>query len=429
MNDEKQTGQLNFNPKKDRGSSEVWGSEINTKRFDGATKVGYVFPELPFQNIGFQLSYSNHDQNSYFGLRNYDIRQESIYSSLSFNSIIGDTRNKFKTGLSFTYDDYKEMVTKNNFDRKEKSIGVFFEYAYDNTENFSLTAGIRIDKHNILKTFITPRLHLRYVPWQKGVLRASIGRGKRSASIFAENQQLFASSRKIKIKNEGGNVYGLHPESAWNYGISFLQGFRLLERKGDITFDFYQTNFVNKVAVDWETPQEVSFYNVNENSIANSFQVEINYEPIKHFNIRTAYKYFDVFTHYVSGNLSKPLQPKHRFFANIGVESNRKDNGSQWKFDVTYNFMGRQRLPNTNNLLANFSEGYSLLNTQITKIFSENFEVYAGGENITNYKQNNPILGVGNPFGANFDSTITYAPIFGSGFYVGFRFKINNKKQ
>lgn len=429
MKDEKQTGQLNFNPKTDKKTTKNWGSEINTKRFDINGKLGYVFPELPFQNMGLQLAYSNHNQQSYFGIRDYNIQQKSVYSSFIFNSIISDTRHKFKTGISFTYDNYKEPVETNNFDREENSVGAFFEYGYDNTENFSATAGIRADYHNLLGAFITPRLHLRYVPWEKAVLRASIGRGKRSANIFAENQQLFTSSRKINIHNTNGKIYGLHPEIAWNYGISFLQGFNLFDKKGDITFDFYQTNFDNQVVIDWENPQEISFYNLKGKSIANSFQVEVNYEPIKRFNIRTAYKYFDITTNYISGNLSKPLQAKHRFFTNISLQTNKKENGSNWKFDATYNFIGKQRLPNTKGnplayQLADFSKGYSLLNMQITKVFSKKFELYLGGENITNYKQNKPILGVENPFGANFDSTIIYAPIFGKEFYTGFRFKI-----
>ncbi|WP_299711985.1 TonB-dependent receptor [uncultured Tenacibaculum sp.] len=430
LNDRKQTGQTGFDPDVNKGSNTIWGSEIKTKRFDFSGKLGYVFPELPFQSMGLQLAYSNHDQDSYFGLRDYNIKHQSVYSNFIFNSIIGDTRNKFKTGISFTYDDYEELVETTDFSRDENSLGVFFEYAYDNSEDFSLTAGVRLDTHNLLGTFLTPRLHLRYVPWNRGVLRASIGSGKRSANIFAENQQLFASSRQINIINGGGNIYGLDPEKAWNYGVSFLQGFRLFERKGDITFDFYQTNFENQVVVDWENPQQISFYNLDGKSIANSFQVEVNYSPLKKFNFRTAYKYFDVSTDYISGNLSKPIQPQHRFFMNVSYETAKSNRGGLWRFDTTYNFIGKQRLPNTssnpvNLQLPEYSKGYSLLNAQITKVFSDKFEVYAGGENITNLKQVNPILGSDDPFGANFDSTIVYAPIFGSTFYTGFRFKIN----
>ena len=436
LNDEKQTGALNFNPETDRispnstiKSNEVWGSEIDTKRFETSLKLGYVFPELPFQSFGLQIAYSNHQQDSYFGINVYDIKHESMYSNLLFNSIIGDTRSKFKTGINFTHDSYNELINTSNYNRKENAIGAFFEYAFDNLEDFSLTAGIRIDRHNLLGTFMTPRIHLRYVPWEKGVFRASAGRGKRSANIFAENQQLFASSRKINIDDIGGNIYGLNPETAWNYGVSYLQKFKLFDKKGDITFDFYRTDFNNQVVVDWENPQEISFYDLDGKSIADSFQVEINYELVKSLKLRTAFKYFDIRTDYNSGNLQKPIQPNNRFFANISYETIAKSNGTQWKLDVTFNNIGKQRLPNTTTnpiqyQLPEYSERYSLLNTQITKVFSKSFEIYLGGENLTNVQQIKPILGSDAPFGPNFDTTIVFAPIFGRAVYAGLRFKI-----
>ena len=430
LNDEKQMGQLDFDPTKYKGTTTFWGSEINTNRAEVSTKIGYVFPELPFQSFGFQFAYSNHQQDSYFGLNVYEIQHQSVYSNLIFNSIIGDTRNKFKTGVSFSYDKYEELVNVNNYNRNEDSFGAFFEYAYDDLENFSFTAGLRVDKHNLLGTFVTPRLHLRYVPWENGVFRASFGRGKRSANIFAENQQMFASSRQIKINNPTGNIYGLNPEIAWNYGVSYLQKFNLLDRKGDITFDYYRTDFKNQVVVDWENPQEISFYDLSGNSQANSMQIEVSYELMKNVDLRTAYKYLDVSTDYTSGNFQKPLQAKHRFFANVSYETELTMDDSQWKFDITYNFIGKKRLPNTtsnpvNYQLPEYSKSYNLLNAQVTKVFSKKFEIYSGAENLTNYKQKNPILASDNPFGANFDTTIVYAPIFGTSFYAGLRFKLD----
>ena len=433
LDDKKQVGDVNFNPDLDKGSTTIWGSEIKTSRFDTSAKVGYVFPDLPFQSMGLQAAYSNHKQDSYFGLRDYNIQHQSFFSSFIFNSIIGDTRSKFKTGLSFTFDKYDELVkvtTAQNFDRKENSVGAFFEYAYDNSGDLSITAGLRVDAHNLLGTFITPRLHIRYTAWEKGVFRASVGRGKRSANIFAENQQFFASSRQINIDNVGGEIYGLNPEIAWNYGFSFLQGYKLFGKKGDVTFDFYLTDFKNQVVVDWENPQEISFYNLNGKSVANSFQLEVNQNIIPFFNTRFSYKYYDVNTDYKSGNFDKALQAKHRFFANVSYETSKKENDAHWKFDVTYNWIGKQRLPNTQlnptqYQLPKHSESYNLLNAQVTKVFSKKFEVYAGAENITNYKQKNPILGADNPFGSSFDTTIIYAPVFGSNFYTGLRFKID----
>jgi outer membrane receptor for ferrienterochelin and colicins len=434
MNDEKQTGQLDFDPDRDKLTTNFWGSEINTQRFDLSTKVGYVFPDMPYQSIGFQNAFNIHDQDSYFGLNRYDIRQQSYYSNLIFNSIISNTMNKFAAGLNFTYDQYDEFVSVPNitrdFDRIDNSVGAFFEYTYDNTDNFSLIAGARIDSHNRLGTFFTPRIHARYNPWEKGVLRVSAGRGKRSANIFAENQQLFASSRSFNILDTEGKIYGLDPEIAWNYGLSFSQGFLLLGKSVDMTLDFYRTDFQNQAVVDlYAGPQQVEFYNLDGKSYANSLQLDFNIELKKHFNLRTAYKYYDIRTDFLSGTFERPLQAKHRFFTNLEYATHIAEHGQQWKFDVTYNWMGKQRLPSTagnpsEDRLPDYSSPFSLVNAQITRTFSSVFEMYIGGENIGNYRQGKAILGSNDPFGATFDSSIVYAPVFGQMYYAGLRFKI-----
>lgn len=429
LTDEKQTGQLDFDPDRDKFTTNYWGSEIDTKRFDFSGKIGYVNPEMTWQSLGFQFAYSNHQQDSYFGLNVYDIEQNSIYSNLMYNTIISDTRHKIKMGASFTYDHYDELVLENSYERTENSVGAFFEYNFDNLENLNLTAGIRVDQHNRLGLFVTPRLHVRYTPWEKSALRFSVGKGTRSANIFAENQNMFASSRAINIIDSNGKIYGLDPEVAWNYGISFLQGFTLFGKSADVTIDFYRTNFSNQVVVDWENPQKISFYNLEGESFANSFQTEFHYNPFEHFDLRLAYKYYDVQTDYTSGRKIKPLTPKHRFFANASYQTRLKKNGSQWKFDATYNWQDKQRFPSTSTnplayQLPEYSPTVGTFNAQVTKVFSPKFEVYLGGENITNVQQNNPIVAAEDPFGPNFDTTFVYGPIFGSMYYAGLRFKI-----
>jgi len=429
LNDNTQAGQENFNSDIDKGTTNAWGSEINTERFEVATKLGYVNPEVPWQSLGFQTAFSAHKQDSYFGLNTYDIQHNSFYSNLVYNSIISDSRHKVKTGLSFTLDDYDETVNADIYKRIENSFGAFFEYSYDDLENLTLTSGIRADQHNRFGFFATPRLHVRYTPWEKSALRMSVGRGIRSANIFAENQNMFSSSRQITIENAGGSIYGLDPEIAWNFGVSYLQGFNLFERKVDIIFDYYRTDFQNQVVVDWENPFEINFYNLEGQSFANSFQVEVNYNVFDNFDLRTAYKFYDVQTEYNSGRLQKPLTPRHRFFANAAYETEAKDNGSQWKFDTTYNWLSEQRFPDTSLSvpefqLDEFSPTIGTLNLQVTKVFSPKFEIYVGGENVTDVRQPNPIISANDPFGSNFDSNFVYGPIFGSMYYAGLRFKI-----
>ena len=405
---------------------EPWKGEINTNRFDSNFKFGYVNPNIPYQSLGFQMAYSNHDQDSFFGIRNYNINQNSFYSSLIYNSILGSTLNKIKFGLNYSYDDFDEIVDKKDvfYNRIDKSIGGFFEYSYDSMDAVSLVAGIRYDIHNNLGNFFTPRIHMRYQPYEKSVLRLSLGTGRKSSNIFSENQNVFATGREIKISNKSGKFYGLDPEKAINYGLSFRQGFFINNREGDITFDYYVTDFDNQIVVDWETQGELSFYNLNGKSFSKSLQIDLEYQIIDNILIKSTFKNFDVKKQYDSGFKQNPLTPKNRFFTNIEASTNEKENGSKWKFDFTYNWIGTQRLPSHTELVdfKGNSPSYSLVNSQITRVLSNKLDVYIGGENIGGYTQSNPIIGGDDPFGADFDTSLIYAPIHGALIYVGLRF-------
>lgn len=433
MKDNKQMGEVDFDKKTNKLKPTIWGSEINTEKVDLSAKVGYVFPDMPFQNMGLQVSYNYHKQDSYFGLNPYNIQHNSLYTNLIFGSIISNTMNNFSTGVSFTMDNYNEYVAfslNQNFDRMDNSVGGFFEYTYNNTENLSFIAGLRVDYHNRMGVFMTPRFHLKYSPWSTGTFRLSAGRGKRLSNIFAENQSFFASNRQFIIHNAQGDIYGLDPEIAWNYGLSFSQNFNVFSKQGNITVDFYRTDFENQIIVDIDqNSHEVNFYNLDGKSFANSLQIDLNYNLAHNLNLRGAYKYYDIQTDYQSGRKERPLQSKHRLFANLEYETQTTEKGGSWKFDATYNWIGKQRLPNTSqnaveNQLKQYTNPFSTVNAQITKVFSDRFEIYIGGENMTNYTQDRIILGADQPFGTDFDSSIVYAPIFGQMYYAGLRYKI-----
>ena len=176
--------------------------------------------------------------------------------------------------------------------------------------------------------------------------------------------------------NDSGKIYGLNPEIAWNYGVSFNQQFLLFGKSADVGFDFYRTDFQNQVVVDlYASPQQVLFYNLKGKSYANSLQLDFNLELIKHLNLRTAYKYYDIQTDYLSGTKERPLQAKHRFFANLSFETHIVEKGKQWKFDYTLNWLGKQALPNTSSnpiadQLPPYSPSFSVMNMQVTRTFS-----------------------------------------------------------
>jgi outer membrane receptor for ferrienterochelin and colicins len=421
------SGQMDFDPDTPRDQQSSWGSGLNTKRIEGWVKIGKVFENKPYASMGFQLSGLVHRQDSYFGLTDYLADQESLYANLIYQSILGSTNHQYRAGLSFQADSYDETVGAEQYQRNELVPGAFLEYTFNHMDIFTAVAGFRADYHNIYGAFFTPRLHLRYEPVEKTVIRASAGRGQKTASIFAENMGIFASSRSIYLDETSSELpYGLEAEVAWSYGLNFAQGFKLGQAASVFKLDYYHTRFTNQVVIDLDrNPQEVHFYNLDGDSWSNSFQVQLDLEPVERYDIRLAYRINDVQTTYSDELLPRPMVAKHRAFINMAYSTL-----GLWTFDITWSWQGAKRIPSTESnpepyRMEAYSPAFSLVNLQVGKTLFQRLELYAGVENLFGFIQEDPILASEDPFGPWFDSSLIWGPIFGRKFYAGLRFRIN----
>ncbi len=437
LHDDRIGGQIDFNEDTDKFTTNKYGLGFKNQRIEGFGKLGYVFPTNKHRSIGLQLSASQYKQESFFGLNAYDNEQNSYYANLLFQDIIGNVAHKYKVGASIQYDKYDELLArkelnseyKYDFGRKEAVAGAFAEYTFSPNEKFDAVLGLRQDYNNLYGWFTTPRAVLRYEPILGTTIRLSSGRGQRTANIFAENLGIFASSRTIAgLANltAGDGAYGLKPEVSWNTGLTLDQSFQLFGRESGLSVELFHNNFQNQVVVDFENPREVSFYNLDGKSFSNSLQAEFRFMPLQHFEARIAYRMLDVQTDYQSGKLQKPLTAKHRGFMNLAYNLH-----SGWSFDYTLNIVGKKRIPNTGTNPIEFqlpteSDSYVTMNAQVSKSFgkNKNFDIYIGGENLTNFYQKDPILAFEQPFGQNFDTNMLWGPIAGRMFYTGIRYTI-----
>ncbi|MBV7440722.1 TonB-dependent receptor [Weeksellaceae bacterium TAE3-ERU29] len=419
LNDNRTAGQMDFYDDKEKSLAQNYGVGIDISRFQAWNKTGYIFKGKPYQSIGFMNKYTHYKQNSFFGNRVYNGTQNTYYSNLIFESILGNTNHKYKTGASFLYDDYQEFYQNSPYNRTEKVPGLFYEYTYSGMD-LTVVAGVRVDFHNLAGTQFTPRLNVKYNLGKKTTLRASGGRGFRTANIFAESQTYLASNRKIEVLNNNGKIYGLNPEIAWNYGISLQQDFRFLGRKSTLIADFFRTDFENQILPDLDaSTHKILFYNMKD-SYANSLQIQWDFQPIRNLDVRVAYKNYDTKALYLSGKKEIPFTAKDRAFLNVAY----KTNSNNWTFDTTLQWVGKQRLPNSSTNPKEFqwdsySKPYFLLNAQVAHQFNKQIRLYSGAENILSYQQDQPIIDVKNPFGNYFDGGMVYAPIMPVNIYVG----------
>ncbi len=419
-------GETEFEPEKHRLGTVFYGVGMKTSRYEVFGKIGYVFPEKRYKSIGLQVSAYSHLQDSYFGTTVYDGRQKNLYVNLIYQSLIGTTTHKFRTGISFNSDSYNELFKTDRYRRTENVPGTFFEYTYSPVPNFNAVAGVRIDYNNLYSWFATARMHLRYEPVKGTTIRISAGRGQRTANIFAENNAVFVSGRQVQVVSSYfGKAYGLSPEVAWNKGISIDQKLRLFNRNALFSLEYFRNDFRQQVITDVEDAHKIYFYNLTGKSFSNSVQAELSMEPVRKLDVRIAWRFFDVQSAYRGHLMEKPFTAKHRAFANFAYEYRG------WKLDYTVNYIGPKRIPLLEDSMSHefnssYSEAYFQMNAQVTKTLGKKkaIDVYAGGENLTNFMQHDMIISPDTPFGANFDASMIWGPVNGRLIYAGIRYRV-----
>lgn len=399
---------------------------LNTNRAELFTKQAYIIDKEKVESVAMILSGSYHEQKSMYDRTPYNVYQKNVYASLLYEKEFSPA-HALSTGLSMNYDGFDENLrqdgVENLYDRTEIVPGAYVQYTYNWSDKLTVLAGIRADYSSLYDFFVTPRLHVKYNPFDWFHIRASAGKGFRTANVLAENNFLLASSRKMRIADN------LDQEEAWNTGLNLSFYIPLFGKELTVNGEWYYTNFLKQVVVDMDSdPHVVSFYNLDGKSYSNSFQIEATYPFFRGFTLTAAYRYTDAKTDYKDANgvvsrLKKPLVSDYKGLVTASYQTPLK----KWQFDLTGQFNGGGRMPvpdKTNPLWDTDFKAYTVVNAQITKYFRR-WSIYVGAENLFDFKQSHPIIDPENPRGDNFDGSMVWGPVHGRKIYAGLRFNIS----
>jgi len=424
--EERLGGHMDFT-KEMRGNDTVYGFGGNTDRLHFFTKNGTPLGNK--MSLGTQLSASYTQQESFYGLNEYNSRETDLYANVLLDAEVGAFSN-ISSGASLRYSDVLEDLYSLPYlgaqpfrndtlgwgRLTEVLPGLFGEYTLKLGTLFTTTVGLRYDYNSAFhRHLLTPRLHLRWEPIEPFIIRASAGRGFRAANVVADNIGILASSRTIQV------VGDINLEESWNGGINFNKSFALGdERKLRITADYYHTEFVSQLVADYDQdPNQVWFYNLEGRSFSDVVQVDFNLEPVRNFEITLAGKLNNVKTTYHGELMDKPYTSKWRALLVLTYHTPF----DKWRFDLTTQLNGPQRLPLNVSSHNGYSDPYVYMLGQITRKFKRS-EIYVGIENLTNYTQQHPIAGYDQPFTTHFDASVVYAPLMGRLFYLGLRYNM-----
>lgn len=427
--------------------------DLSTRRVDGFIKNGYVFDHERNMSIGVITSASYHEQVNSYGLRQWNASQTNAYLNAIFQTEFDDDKtdpndvhgHKLSTGISVNYDRYREQVTgiQTNpltLPRDEVTPGLFAEYTYTYKEKLTLLAGLRADWSNQYGFFVTPRMNVRYAPFEWWTLRASAGMGYRSPNLISDNANFFPSGRMWYFSADD-----CKQEKAVNTGITTTFYIPIGDRQLQLSGEYYYTQFLDATIADIDADRYgVTLFNLSDVAGAQSFshnwQVEATMEILRGWTMTAAFRYTDVkqTTRNPEGEYQlreKALQNRFKGVITTSYVTPLK----KWQFDVTAQFNGQGRMPDgfiipsdgTQYYVSNgviYHKWYPQLMAQVTKNFRI-CSLYVGAENMTNFTQISPVVSADQPFNPDFDASMVWGPIDGWRVYIGFRLSLEKEDK
>lgn len=439
LHDERKSGQLGGHASLPNDQM-AYVVDVKTDRYEAQWKNGFPFNDDHNTSIALMLHGSWHEAENSFGDHQYNVLQKNGYAQFMFETDVTE-RHNLSVGLSMNHDYFDDSYAASQPYRQpvswssqmtETTLGGYAQYTYKIDDMLSVMAGIRLDHSFYYKRwFMTPRLHLKYSPNSLLTLRVSAGKGYRTPHALAENTPLLATSRTL-----GGLLAkGEQPrmEEAWNYGASLGLVIPIGDNELEMNAEYYYTDFIEQLVIDHYNRElkddqgngmgaanQLRFYNLSGKSYSHTLQVDASYPLMEGLTALTAFRWNDARTTYERPLgpqlLRRPLTSQYKGLLTLSYKTPLE----LWQFDLTGQLNGPGELYDHSRYPS-----YCQLQAQVTREF-EHFSLYVGGENLTNYKIDNPIRMAHDPWHYDFDATQVWGPVEGAMFYAGIRIKFES---
>jgi len=402
-----------------------WKSDILNSSLNGYVKVARSLREDGSASIALVGDYTLQKMDAGFGVNAYNALQHSAFLNLIYRNQFNE-HHDLTTGVNATFDRWTEDVLAGG----QQLSGIhtdcfqwspYVEYTFKDGEKLSVIAGLA--GYFSGEFLPVPRLTLKYQPFEVLVLRANGGRGIRRANPLSDHIGILSTGKAIS-----GDLTSRPLEDSWTFGGNATLHF---SETTYLSLDFFRTQFTQQLLLDRESATDIRFYLLDgHESWSNTFQADFSTEPVERLSFTLTGRYTDACAWQPSGQV-REIALTSRFKAVFNAQY--KTRLSKWIFDFTaslngparvYDFM-RTLTDETGGLL--YPEGstaiYPLLYAQVTRRF-KGFDIYVGGENLTNYTQPLPIISAADPYSTTFDAASVWGPLMGVKIYAGFRITI-----
>ncbi|OWP87240.1 TonB-dependent receptor [Flavobacterium covae] len=429
-------GEMQWN-KSFRGSDQVYGESIYTKRYE----ILGVY-ELPIkEKMKINFSYTNHNQNSAYGKTLYLAQQNIGFGQLTWDKVI--KKHYLLFGLATRYQFYDDNTPATFSENTNWISSIFLQNDIKLNDHHTILLGTRYDFNKNHENIFTPRFAYKWKPNNNTVARINAGTGFRVVNLFTEEHAALTGAREIIITEK------LKPEQSYNANLNVLRKW-YLKNGSFISWEnsIWYTYFTNTILPDYETNTNAIIYK-NLDGFAESKGISSNLDLILGSGLKVSLgaTFMDV------SKTAKGIQQRQLLTERFSGTWSISYAIPKWflSFDYTGNIYGPMKLPllsDTDPRKPN-SSTYSIQNIQCTINKIKNLEIYLGIKNLLNWTPNkgNPFIIARshdpfdkniqydingnvmatpeNPYSLTFDPTYVYGPNQGIRSFIGIRYFMN----
>jgi outer membrane receptor for ferrienterochelin and colicins len=425
--EERVGGQKHYDAEAESGSGSVYGQSMRNDRFEAFNKTEFDLGDG--QVLKLHLAGSTHAQDAWYGTTRYKADEQVLYADAAWASP-WEEEHLLTAGVSFLANQLDETIDLGSnplsktyagaYEADVVAPGIFVENKslfFDDA--LTIIAGARADFRSDEGSVFTPRMFARYALDEVTTLRASVGTAFRVARMFVQHPVALASWRDIRIDAD------LEAERALNYGLNLTRYYEFGPLTGAVNLDAYRTEFSQQVVAEYDDdPRAILFKNIDGTSASDNFMAEITGD-VAPFLFRLSYTFSDVYETVDGVHRTLPFTTRDRVLGVLTAASA----DDAWQGTLTAEWRGAQRLPETSSYpeefrLAEKGESYLLLHLHLQRSWDA-FDLYAGAENLLDFRQDNPILNAANPFKPYFEPGFAWGPVRGREFYAGIRARIS----
>jgi len=396
------------------GEEKMNGESIYTARYE---LLGAY--ELPFkESFNLSFSYTDHDQNSFYGTTSYQAKQRIGFSQLAWDHTFD--KHDVLAGAAIRYQYYDDNTpatfAANQNDPEEATIpGFFVQDEITLASKHKLLLGSRLDFDSRHGAIFTPRLAYKWNPNANNIFRLNAGTGFRVVNLFTEDHAALTGSRTVVIEED------LNPEESFNINLNYLK--KMYFNSGifvDIDASAWYTHFTNAIFPDYETnPNEIRYSNLDGYAVSQGISLNTDINFTNGLKVLLGASLMDV-SNTENGEASRQILTE-QFSGNWGISYTFPQ--LRLTADYTGNLYGPMKLPiaGPSDPRKPDSPWFSIQNIQLTYKTKSNLEIYGGVKNLLDWTPSK-----GNPFsfGPDFDTTYIYASNQGIRSFLGLRYTI-----